>query len=300
MEFKQIKSFSVVAKTLSFSKTAKILNYAQSSISDQIRLLEDELDCKLFERLGRNICLTKEGEKFLCYAEKILNLCDEAKQCVAESRIPSGSLTIATAETLCVYVLPDLFKEYCTCYPDVDIKLQIGFCENFPSMLRKNEIDVAFTLDKERAYPDIISKTLAHEPLIVISSNSDFLAKRDMIEISELEGKNLILTQRECSYRAQFEEFLESAKVKPNSILELDSIEAIKQYVISGFGISFLPRIAVEKEMDSGELVEIKYSGPKFYTIAQVLYHKDKWLSPAIQSILDMLAERFKGGKGFI
>jgi len=294
MEFKQLKSFIVVAETLSFSRTAEILNFAQSSISEQIRLLEDELGCRLFERLGRNICLTKEGDKFLLYAEKILNLCDEAKQCVAESLIPTGPLTIATAETLCVFRLPELFKEYCSLYPEVDVKLQIGNCEDFPHMLRKNKVDVAFTLDNERVYSDIVSKTLLHEPLVVVSSNTDSLAKRDMVEMLEFEGKNLILTQRGCSYRARFEEFLLSVNVRPNSILELESIEAIKQYVISGFGISFLPRIAVEKEIEGRQLVEIKYNGPEFYTSAQVLYHKDKWLSPALQAILDMSSERFK------
>lgn len=294
MEFKQLKSFIIVAETLSFSKTAEILNFAQSSISEQIRLLEKELGCKLFERLGRNICLTNEGRRFLLYAEKILNLCNEAKQCVAESLIPIGSLTIAMAETLCVFRLSELFKEYFSRYPNVDVKLQIGNCEDFPHMLRKNKVDIAFTLDDERVYSDIVSKTLLHEPLVVISSNIDALARRDMVEVFEFEGKNLILTQRGCSYRDSFERFLSSANVRPNSILELESIEAIKQYVISGFGISFLPRIAVEKEIKNGKLVEIKYNGPKFYTSAQILYHKDKWLSPALQAILDMSSERFK------
>ncbi|WP_432409650.1 LysR family transcriptional regulator substrate-binding protein [Wukongibacter sp. M2B1] len=127
-----------------------------------------------------------------------------------------------------------------------------------------------------------------------MSSNTDSLTKGDMIEISELEGESLIFTQRECSYRAQFEEFLVNANVQPNSILELKSIEAIKQYVISGFGIYFLKYIEVEKEIENGQLVEIKYNGSEFYTSAQVLYHKDKWLSPALQAILDMSSERFK------
>jgi DNA-binding transcriptional LysR family regulator len=294
MEFKQIKSFIVVAETLSFSKTAEILNFAQSSISDQIRLLENELGCKLFERLGKTVCLTKEGNKFLRYAEKIISLCDEAKQCVAETLIPTGSLTIAAAETLCVFRLPDLFKEYCSCYPEVDVKLQTGNCENFPSMLRKNKVDIAFTLDNERVYADIISKTLLHEPLIVVCSNADSLAKRDKIEITELGGKNLILTKRGCSYRVRFEEYLSGVNIQPNSILEIESIEAIKQYVMSGFGISFLPRIAVDKEIVGGQLVEVQYNGPEFYTSAQVLYHKDKWISPALQAILNMSLERFK------
>lgn len=294
MEFKQLKSFVVVAETLSFSKTAEILNFAQSSISDQIRLLEDELGCKLFERLGKNISLTKEGNKFLSYAEKIISLCDEAKQCVAEALTPTGSLIIATAETLCVFRLPDLFKEYCSRFPEVEVNLRVGNCEDFPSMLRKNKVDIAFTLDNEKSYTDIISKTLLYEPLVLVSNATDSLAGRDMIELIELENKNLILTQRGCSYRARFEEYLASVDVRPKSFLELESIEAIKQYVLSGFGISFLPRVAVEKEIEDGQLVELKYNGPEFYTSAQVLYHKDKWLSPALQAILDMSSEMFQ------
>lgn len=294
MEFKQLKSFMMVAKTLSFSKTAEILNFAQSSISEQIRSLEDEFDCKLFERLGRSISLTEQGEKLLFYAEKILSLYDEAKQNVSGELTPAGTLTIATAETLCVFRLPDLFKEYCNSYPNVEVKLKIGNCEDFPDMIRKNKIDIGFVLDNERVYPDIVSKTLLQEPLVIVSSSTDSLAQRDVVDMAEFEGKNLVLTQRGCSYRASFEEFLSSVHVTPNSIFELESIEAIKQYVISGFGISFLPRIAVKKEIESGQLVEIKYNGPKFYSSAQVIYHKDKWISPALQAILDMVDERFK------
>lgn len=289
MELKQLKTFLVVAETLSFSRTAEILSFAQSSISDQIRFLEDELGCKLFERLGRNISLTSEGNRLLSYAEKILNLCDEAKQSVAGVLSPRGTLSIATAETLCVFRLPELFKEYCCRYPDVEVKLKIGNCENFPDMIRKNQVDIAFTLGNETVYPDIVSKTLLQEPLVMVCSNTDLLGKRDMIEMGELQGKNLILTQSGCSYRDTFEKYLSSINVSPGSILELESIEAIKQYVISGFGISFLPRIAVEKEIESGQLVEIKYREPEFYTSAQVLYHKDKWLSPALKAILDMV-----------
>ena len=199
MELKQLKTFVLVAETLSFSKTAEILNFAQSSISEQIRLLENEFGCKLFERLGRNICLTNEGNKFLIYAEKILSLCDEAKQSVVGGLTPTGALTIATAETLCVFRLPDLFKEYCSCYPNVDVKLKIGNCEEFPDMIRKSKADVAFTLDNERVYPGIVSKTLLCEPLVVVSSSTDSLAKRDIVETSEFHGKNLILTQRGCA-----------------------------------------------------------------------------------------------------
>lgn len=288
MEIKQLKTFVVVAKTLSFSQTAQILNFAQSSISDQIKLLENELECKLFERLGRKIYLTNEGEELLIYAEKILSLCEEAKQSVIGTDKIKGSLNIATAESLCAFRLPKLLKKYGASYPEVEMRLKVGTCEDFPYMLRKNQVDVAFILAAKVEYSDIVSKTLKQESLVLVCSNVELLGKKDVVDLSELHSKNLILTQKGCSYRAMLEEYLSSIKVKPNSILALESIEAIKQYVINGFGISFLPRIAVERELESGELVEIRYSGPKFYAYAQVLYHKDKWLSQPLKAMLQM------------
>ena len=122
MEIKQLKTFTMVAKTLSFSKTAEILNFAQSSISDQITTLESELHCKLFERLGRKSTLTNEGECLLNYAEKILILCEEAKQDISGNLRPKGNLRIAIAETLCVFRLPELFQQFSKTHPDVDLK----------------------------------------------------------------------------------------------------------------------------------------------------------------------------------
>ncbi|MGM9532462.1 LysR family transcriptional regulator [Intestinibacter sp.] len=294
MELKQLKTFVVVAETLSFSKTADLLNFAQSSISEQIKLLENDLNCKLFERLGRKIFLTNEGEKLLSYAEKILNLCEDAKHDLSGSPAPSGTLNIAMAETLCVYKLPEFLKKYCNSYPEVELELKIGNCEDFPDMIRKNKIDIAFILGNNVSYPDIISKILYREPLVLICSNSDDLSKERKINLSKLSEKKLILTHRECSYRIDFENYLSDIGVSPKSILSLESIEAIKQYAISGFGVSFLPRIAVKKEIENGQLVEINYDGPEFFTYAQVIYHKDKWISPALKALLNMSLEEIK------
>lgn len=294
MELKQLKTFVVVAENMSFSKAAKILNFAQSSISDQIKLLENDLNCQLFERLGRKIYLTHNGEKLLSYAKKILNLCDEAKIDLSGSNIISGTLNIAMAETICVYKLPNLFKKYSNLYPDVDLELRIGNCEDFVTMIKSNKIDLAFTLGDNINCPDIITKTLYKEPLVLVCSSSDCLAHKSHVNFVELENKRLILTQRNCTYRVDFENYLLDMGVAPKSILSLESIEAIKQYVISGFGVSYLPKISVEKEISEGKLVEIDYNGPKFFAYAQLIYHKDKWLSPSIKTFLNMAIDELK------
>lgn len=294
MELKQLKTFVVVAENMSFSKAAKSLNFAQSSISDQIKLLESDLNCKLFERLGRKIFLTNEGEKLLSYAHKILNLCDEASRDLTGCLTTSGRLNIAMAETLCVYKLPEFFKKYSTLYPDVDLELRIGNCEEFVNLIRSNKMDLAFTLGDDINCPDIISETLYKEPLILICSASDYLANKNNIKLSELENKKLILTQKNCTYRINFENYLSSINVKPKSVLSLESIEAIKQYVISGFGVSYLPQICVEKEIKNGQLVKLHHDGPNFFANAQLIYHKDKWLSPALKTILNMSINELK------
>src|SRR5690554_2116977 len=97
---------------MSFTRAAELMGYAQSSVTAQVRSLEDELGIKLFERLGRSITLTREGERLLLYAEKILKLAAEAKEAVSDSSSMKGTLSIGAVESLCVYRLPNLLQEY--------------------------------------------------------------------------------------------------------------------------------------------------------------------------------------------
>lgn len=197
-------------------------------------------------------------------------------------------------ETICVYKLPEFFKKYSNLYPEIDLELRIGNCEEFVNMIRTNKIDIAFTLGDNINFPDIISETLYKEPLILVCSSSDYLASKNKISLSELKNKKLILTQKNCSYRINFENYLSSINVKPKSILSLESIEAIKQYVISDFGVSYLPKICVEKEIANGQLTKINYDGPEFFAYAQLIYHKNKWLSPTLKTILNMSIKELK------
>ncbi|MBF8983157.1 LysR family transcriptional regulator [Lutibacter sp. B2] len=290
MEFKLLKSFVTVAHSESFSKAAEILNYAQSSISEQIKKLESQLGTILFERLGNHIRLTKDGKTFLSYAEKILDLCDEAMSNLSSSspQIIKGELRIAITETLCFYSLPRLFRDYHTLYPNVDIKIKMGNCYDFPSWIRKNIIDVAFVLDNKTNNSDIVSEILFNEPLVLITSKHHHLATKKIISPYILKNEHLILTQKGSEYRALFENYLMDINVSPSSLLEFESIEAIKHFVLNGLGVSFIPRSTVEKELLNGDLHEISLEDKDFSIPAQVLYHNNKWMSPALQALLDL------------
>ena len=127
MELRQLKAFVTVAKQHSFTRAAELLDYAQSSITAQVGALENKLNTKLFERLGRQVTLTQDGEKLLPYAEKILNLNSEAIELVSSSAVPRGSLSVGAMETSCIYRLPSLLQEYRKLFPAVDLTLVNGY-----------------------------------------------------------------------------------------------------------------------------------------------------------------------------
>src|SRR5436305_10504034 len=124
MELRQLKTFQTVAATLSFTRSAELLDYAQSSVTAQIRSLEDELGVQLFDRLGRHIALTEAGIRLLDYAEKMLSLADEAALAVTDSAEPAGQLVIAAPETLSGYRLPPLLKQFRAKFPRVQLILR--------------------------------------------------------------------------------------------------------------------------------------------------------------------------------
>lgn len=123
MDTRQLKAFIAVASTNSFTKAAEMLDYAQSSITGQVGSLEGELGSKLFERLGRQVILTREGKQFMLYAEKILKLFSEAKEAMTESLSPRGTLIIGAPETLSAVRLPPLIQQFHSRYPDVEMVL---------------------------------------------------------------------------------------------------------------------------------------------------------------------------------
>ncbi|EHJ01998.1 transcriptional regulator, LysR family [Clostridium sp. DL-VIII] len=286
MDFKQLNAFLTISKLQSFTKAADILGYAQSTITTQIKQLENELEVKLFERIGKNVTLTHEGKKLLPYAKQMLKLSSDIKNTVFNKETPSGTLTIGAAESLCVLRLPEILKEYKRLYPEVEVSLKFGSCADFRYFLTDNIIDVAFSLGVKIDSDEFISDVEISEPMLFLAYPGHPLISKKSILPKDIENEPLILTEMGCSYRASLENILTSCDIKPNVAFETGSVQAIKQFTMSGLGITLLPKVAVEDEINSGKLIPLNWEGPNFGIISQVLYHKDKWISPALKEFL--------------
>ena len=298
MEHRQLRTFRAVARELSFTRAAEELGYVQSNVTAQVKALEAELGVPLFDRLGRRVVLTDAGRALQGYAGRILDLHEEARAAVAEEPEgePAGSLTISAPETLCAYRLPRLLRRFGERYPRVRLTFRPVACSELKAGVAEGVLDAAFLLEEPARSSVLRIEALVGEPLLVLAAPEHPLAPSAGVGPADLDGERVLLTESGCSYRRIFERRLAEAGVEPARALEFDSVEAIKQCVIAGMGVAVLPAVAVEAELQRGEIASLPWLGPRLEVSTQVAWHKDKWVSPALGAFLSLSREMLAEG----
>jgi DNA-binding transcriptional LysR family regulator len=307
MELRQVETFRAVAEELSFSRAAAKLGYVQSSVSTQVGALEQELGVPLFDRLGRRIALTDAGEVMFTYSGKLLTLAEQTREAVVDAGVGTGevtgSLTVSAPETLLTYRLPKLLAIFHERHPKVRLSVRPSAIGRLVGSARKaveeGKVDVAFVLDEplgERVRSaDLAVEALVAEDVSVIASASHALASSSGVLPQDLRGETVLLPEAPesgCAYRGQFERQLGSLGVVPPEAMEFQSIEAVKQCVAAGMGVSVLPSVAVGAELKAGTLAALRWSAP-FEVLTQMSWHEARWKSPALRAFLEAAREVF-------
>ncbi len=296
MELRQLATFRMVAETLSFSRTAQALNYVQSSVTAQIQGLEEELGVRLFDRLGKRVALTDAGARLLPYAEKMLSLSEEARCVVVGGDAPMGTLVITAPESICTYCLPEVLSQFRKRYPQVRLLFRPSSFSDIRRSVSEGEVDLGFIIEERQYSTALMIEVLAPVPLHLLVSPDHHLADRAEVSWRDLEGEQFLLTEAGCAYRNALERGLNEAGLRISTHLEFEGIEAIKQCAIASMGIAFLPALTVERELESGSLVPLNWEGQEFSALVQMLWHKDKWLSPALQAFLEVARDVLQPG----
>ena len=294
MELRQLTTFRTVATTLSFSKAATTLNYAQSTVSAQIQALEAELNTPLFERLGKRVVLTNAGQQLLKYADQMLMLAGEAKTAVSTTNMPQGLLTISAPETLCIYRLPTILRTFRELYPQVQLTFCASPYRGVPRALREGDMDVAFVLDAPMTHDFLEVQQLISEPLLLVAHPQHPFVQETAVSFHALANQPMLLTEANCTYRLIFERALHQAGVQLPAPVEFHSVEAIKQCAIAGMGLAFLPQVAITNELATGQLVHIPFVNHTFEIATQITWHKDKWLSPTLAAFIDVVKATYQ------
>ena len=287
MEIRQLKSFQTVANLLSFNKAAGLLHYAQSSVSAQIQALEDELGVQLFDRLGRKVLLTENGEQLLHYANKILDLVDESRSEVTEKREPEGALTVRIPESFGVHRLPEVIRDFHSRCPKVKLNFITCTVEGLEKDLRKGVTDLAFLLAESVNFPDILSETLGFESVVLVAGPDHPLSSKRSVHTRDLAGATILLSRVDCSYRRIFEKILDQEEVRSFNRLEFHSVEVIKRCLAAGIGVSVLPETAVAEEVSGGKLVILPWSEGPIEVAVLMIWYRERWISPTLKAFME-------------
>jgi len=291
MDMKQLQTFIIAAETLSFTQTAQRLDYAQSSITAQIKTLEKELNVILFERLGKRIILTEEGKCLQQYAKKMLELDREMKKAMSNEQ-EQVVLKVGAQESQCVYRLPSILQQFQQTHPYVKIIFKpVHTTEIAKELLQTGELDVAFITDTYQETAMLHRERLLEEQLVFVNTSKD---SREPLSASQLSTETMLLTETGCSYRNHLEAQLQQESIMPLQMIEFASIEAIKQCVIAGLGITFLPRMVVEKELENGQLVEIKSALNLDPIFTDIAWHKDKHMESCLLDFIAIAKQRYE------
>lgn len=247
--------FRKVAEQLSFRKAAEELYLTQPAVSLQIKALEEELGTLLFDRSGSQIRLTATGAILLKYARQSSDILLRAKHKIdSMSETLSGALMLGASTTIAQYVLPGLLSEFCLAHPRVHPTLVSGNTEQIVTAVEEERIELGFIEGPPRSR-NVAAVSFLEDELVLIVPAAHEWAEQKTIAPGDLTSAHLLMRERGSGTRRIIEMTLERHRLRRTSlnvVMELDSTEAIKSAVEAGFGVGFVSRWAIAKDIRSG------------------------------------------------
>ena len=292
MDLKNLTTFIHVAELNSFSKAALALGYSQSTVSFQIRQLETELNAQLFERIHHTVALTEKGREVLNYAHRIRRMTMELTETMEGQQDLKGHIRLAMADSLCDSLFDSSFPDFCRQHPGLTLKIIAAGTGEMFRLMNHNEADAILTLDShiyDREYVIFREETVK---MHFIASAFSPLAKRPSLSVAELLSWPFLLTEKGMSYRRLLDEGLAERSLEVTPVLEMGSARLICSLIGEGAGISFLPDYVTEQDVEAGTIVRLNVRDFEVEIWKQLLYHRDKWVSPQLEAVLEYCAKR--------
>ncbi len=291
MELRNLITFIHVAELGSFTRAAEQLDYSQSTVSFQIKQLEDELGCLLFERINHTITLTQRGEELVSYAHRVRELTDEFKQNLTEDGEIEGHIHIVTPDSVCEEMIYSHYIDFHSRYPGISVKFTTADTSVMFDMLDHNAADLIMTLDRHSYRKDyIIAKEQPLSMHFVTSTKSEFAGKRGL-SIKNIANEPFILTEYGQGYRQVFDRELAKRSIDITPVLEIGRTDIITSVLAQSNMISYLPDFVTQRLVDTGELCYLDIADMKLDIWKQLIYHKNKWMSKALKTMINYIKE---------
>ena len=290
MDTNVLKTFVAVCEYSGFSAAAEKLGYTQSTVSSQIKQLESELNTVLFDRFYHRISLTSDGITVLQHAREILESHEKMLEDLRTPETIEGNIRLAMSSSVCNRFFKDDFLEFRKHFPNIHLVVVESGTEQMFDKLRKNETDLVFTLDRHIYDSDFIICAEQEEQVHFIVAADNPVAGCSW-KLSEISQNEFVLTEQAMSYRKILNETLASQSLEIRPVLEIGNPLQICELVKNSSLLSFLPDFISEKYVKDGQIKRLDVAGCPVTVWTQLLLHKNKWRSPAINVFIEFYKE---------
>jgi len=288
LDSRQVRAFCVLARTGSFTQTARELHLTQSGISHSIKALESDIGCRLLDRLGKKVVLTQAGEQFLQHAQKILQEMDNARMSLGQlGKWGQGRLRLGVSTTACQHLLPAVLREFKESFPDHSISIAPGDTPDLVDLLLNHRIDLAMCLDPG-SDPQLEAHELFTDELQFIVGTSHAWARNRRVDRNDIPRMNYILYSKTSVTFRLVQDYFRQEEMVLNTVIELGSMEATKELVKLGLGVSVLAPWIARKEIESGSLVAFPLGRRKLQRRWGILQWRGKRLSLAEETFIGL------------
>jgi DNA-binding transcriptional LysR family regulator len=283
MDIHQLEVFYNLVELKSFTKAAGAVGLTQPTVSELIRSMEESLGERLVDRLGREVLPTPAGKVLYRYAQRIIQLRDEALQAVEKSRgILSGSLPIGASTIPGTYILPELIGSFKTKYPAIRTKLQILSSAEVSAKVLKGDLEIGLV----GANPDdrrILLEEIFSDELVLTVYPEHPLAQMEAVEISGIAKEPFILRETGSGTRTVMSQVLEAHGLPVSQlqvVSEMGGTDAVRQAIKAKIGISILSRRAIAEDVERGSLSVVQLKGIRFLRPIYLAHRKNRQMSP--------------------
>lgn len=292
MDLHQLQIFTKIVELRSFSRAAETLRLTQPTVSEHVRLLEEEIGGRLFDRLGRETVPTKAGELLYGYALRLLALQEEARRSLDRFLGKmSGTLSVGASTIPGEYVLPPLMGRFKEKYPEISISLLIQDTERVLELLLEGKVELGVVGARIEHRALEYSELMPDELVLVVPASHPWHGRKT-VGLAEVRQEPLIIRERGSGSRYALERALAEAGVDRESLKiigEMGSTQAIKQAVKAGVGLSIISKRAVEEECHHGILWCVRIKELPVSRHFFIVVHRDRTRSPLCEAFLDFL-----------
>jgi len=289
MKIRQLRIFKTVCEEGSITKAGEKLFMTQPAVSQTINDLEKDLNIQLFDRNARKIILNETGKLFLIKSEQLLKLYDEL---IENARFleENATLKIGSSITIANFILPLSLLEFEEACNQTPIKVSVDNARTIENMVIKNVVDIGL-IEGVIHSQELINIPISSFKLSVICSSNHPFANCDSIEVETLVKERLLLREVGSAIRDVFDSALLLHDIKIFPIWTSVNSQALIQAVKNGLGISVLPRILVEKEIENNEIVEVKVNDFELINVNHVIFDKSKYRTKSFEKFIEIVRD---------